>query len=125
MGLAKTVKGSPAVRRTIVGSVVFTVVLLACGWSLRYVRQGQDAIWDVCLGKRLSDCRVPSGFTKPGVPCPDYLDCHTVTPGVRHAFSTSTTATPTVWASTSYAVIALDAAGRIVAVEMKRRYAAP
>lgn len=100
------------------GAGIFVVVS-------RRSADAQDA-WRGCLGKPVADCTVPVGYDPILRPCVEYLDCRTTPAAAEYASATETDIPGGVSGGRyRYAVLGLDAQGRIVQVEIKTFFAVP
>lgn len=78
--------------------------------------------WSACLGQRLDECQVPSGYLSVDFPCLTWLDCSTDPAGVSYASATLIGRTGAPFATFTYAVLALDSKKRVLRVEVKHHY---
>lgn len=114
-------------RRSIFRAVLWTSILAAIAvtvYQLTFYSR-ESSRWAHCIGQPIESCRRPDGYQPVYGPCPDYLDCHTSPPGETYVVSISSRHQGEFLGSYVYAVISLEAEGRVVAVEVKRFYSAP
>ena len=95
-----------------------TWVVWAMSWSER-----EASRWSACLGKPLETCAIPEGYDAVQERCSSGMPCDPTPPGMKRVTAGLSTAPQLRWSSYAYAVITLDAEGRISSVEVKRVYA--
>lgn len=103
--------------------VAFALVLFCGAWHFSWPLR-EAGRWSPCIGRPLSTCAEPSGYDEVVTGCAEYLDCSTDPPGASYATAVLKTNRGSWWSSYAYAVIALDADGRVMKVEIKRFYSA-
>ncbi len=106
---------------TVGGMIAFGLLLIA--WLTTSATK-EERRWQECIGKLPADCSIPPGYVGELRPCQLYEDCLTHPRGVSYLSIVSSRGRGSLWVSYLYAVIALDAQGRIVKVEIKRHFAA-
>ena len=110
-------------RRVWAAGGLGAILILAFGAWRFSKAEGEADRWRSCIGQAVAGCRLPTGYG-PVSPCPPFQECRTTPPGVRYLSAPLRTREPKVWEYYDCAVIALDAAGRVQKVEVKRQYGA-